>query len=592
MRKGKISNIQKKYLTYTLLLLALTIILSSVGVWIFMRKNMTEVIVDNYVFINEKMGMTLDYLYTRSDETTAECILDDAVQDSLKTRELEEVEKNALSKYFAYLDLEDIEEYCYVDNKKNVYTKSYSKISYEDFQESGLEDALAGTYAETKWFLTRDTLFGTGEEALFIGRYVRNMEYSHEPGMIFFKMNDQFLKRVIETQSGTEEDVAIGIIDKNGNFFMENYPENFQLDERDKEKILSLTKREDSGVILTRYKGEGGIIQAYRQQESGMVIFTLVPNKILDRGLNQIFLVLAGIYAIVTLIAVAVSLYFSRIFTKPIQMISREMTSFDGKDFSHTISLHTDTELDQIGESYNKMLGNIERLLTEIKKQEKELRVSEMNMLISQIKPHFLYNTLDTIYMLARINGEKTTMKMIQALSGYLRLSLSKGSDMVTVEDELDNVKNYLEIQKIRNEDLFSYEISCQPEVENRWTLKLILQPLAENAIKYGFCDIFEGGLIRIDVRELSGRLTFSVYNNGKPMDKEIAEKINDLGKVPVPEMKKAFPDKQKGYGVINIATRLRLKYGDQVEFGYEVLEEGTRCVIKLPVDGKENYEQ
>lgn len=592
MRKGKISNIQKKYLTYTLLLLALTIILSSVGVWIFMRKNMTEVIVDNYVFINEKMGMTLDYLYTRSDETTAECILDDAVQDSLKTRELEEVEKNALSKYFAYLDLEDIEEYCYVDNKKNVYTKSYSKISYEDFQESGLEDALAGTYAETKWFLTRDTLFGTGEEALFIGRYVRNMEYSHEPGMIFFKMNDQFLKRVIETQSGTEEDVAIGIIDKNGNFFMGNYPENFQLEERDKEKILSLTKKEDSGVILTRYKGEGGILQAYRQQESGMVIFTLVPNKILDRGLNQIFLVLAGIYAIVTLIAVAVSLYFSRIFTKPIQMISREMTSFDGKDFSHTISLHTDTELDQIGESYNKMLGNIERLLTEIKKQEKELRVSEMNMLISQIKPHFLYNTLDTIYMLARINGEKTTMKMIQALSGYLRLSLSKGSDMVTVEDELDNVKNYLEIQKIRNEDLFSYEISCQPEVENRWTLKLILQPLAENAIKYGFCDIFEGGLIRIDVRELSGRLTFSVYNNGKPMDKEIAEKINALGKVPVPEMKKAFPDKQKGYGVINIATRLRLKYGDQVEFGYEVLEEGTRCVIKLPVDGKENYEQ
>lgn len=592
MRKGKISNIQKKYLTYTLLLLALTILLSSAGVWLFMRRNMTEVIVDNYEFMNEKMGMALDYLYNRSDETTAECILDDAVQESLKTRELEEIEKNALSKYFAYLDLEDIEEYCYVDNKKNVYTKSYSKISYEDFQESGLEDCLEGTYAETKWFLAKDTLFGTGEEALFIGRYVRNMEYSHEPGMIFFKMDDEFLAGAIETQSGTEEDVAIGIIDKNGNFFLQHYPDDFQMQEKDKEKILSLAKRKDSGVILTRYRGEGGILQAYRQQESGMVIFTLVPNKILDRGLNQIFLVLAGIYAIVMLIAVAVSLYFSRIFTKPIQMISREMTSFDGKDFSHTISLHTDTELDQIGESYNKMLGNIERLLTEIKKQEKELRVSEMNMLISQIKPHFLYNTLDTIYMLARINGEKTTMKMIQALSGYLRLSLSKGGDMVTVEDELDNVKNYLEIQKIRNEDLFSYEISCQPEVENRWTLKLILQPLAENAIKYGFCDIFEGGLIRIDVRELSGRLTFSVYNNGKPMDKEIAEKINDLGKVPVPEMKKAFPDKQKGYGVINIATRLRLKYGDQVEFGYEVLEEGTRCVIKLPVDGKENYEQ
>ena len=592
MRKRKISNIQKKYLTYTLLLLALTILLSSVGVWQFMRKNVTEVIVDNYEFMNEKMGITLDYLYTRSDETTAECIMEDAVQESLRSRELEEVEKNALSKYFAYLDLEDIDEYCYVDNKKNVYTKSYSKISYEDFQKSGLEEALAGTYAQTKWFLARDTLFGTGEEALFIGRYVRNMEYSHEPGMIFFKMNDGFLEGIIETESGTEEDVAIGILDRNGTFFMQHYPENFRMQEKDKEKILSLVQENGSGVILTRYKGAGGILQAYRQKESGMIIFTLVPNKVLDKGLNQIFLVLAGIYAIVILIAVAVSIYFSRIFTKPIQMISREMTSFDGKDFSHKISIHTNTELDQIGESYNKMLGNIEKLLTEIKKQEKELRVSEMNMLISQIKPHFLYNTLDTIYMLARINGEETTMKMIQALSGYLRLSLSKGSDIVTVEDELDNVKNYLEIQKIRNEDLFSYEISCQPGIEKRRTLKLILQPLAENAIKYGFSDIFEGGLIQINAGEFSGKLTFSVYNNGKPMDLEIAEKVNALGSMPVSEMKKVFPDKKQGYGVTNIAIRLRLKYGDQVEFYYEVLAQGTRCVIKLPADGEEGYEQ
>ena len=213
-------------------------------------------------------------------------------------------------------------------------------------------------------------------------------------------------------------------------------------------------------------------------------------------------------------------------------------------------------------------------------------------MLISQIKPHFLYNTLDTIYMLARINGEETTMKMIQALSGYLRLSLSKGSDIVTVEDELDNVKNYLEIQKIRNEDLFSYEISCQPGIEKRRTLKLILQPLAENAIKYGFSDIFEGGLIQINAGEFSGKLTFSVYNNGKPMDLEIAEKVNALGSMPVSEMKKVFPDKKQGYGVTNIATRLRLKYGDQVEFYYEVLAQGTRCVIKLPADGEEGYEQ
>ena len=144
------------------------------------------------------------------------------------------------------------------------------------------------------------------------------------------------------------------------------------------------------------------------------------------------------------------------------------------------------------------MLKNIEEFQNEVKNQQKELRISEMNTLISQINPHFLYNTLDTIYMLARINGEEKTMKMIQALSKYLRLSLSKGREIVTVEDELENVKSYMEIQQIRNENLFRYEIECAEELKTRWILKLILQPIVENAVKYGFCDIFEGGLIPV----------------------------------------------------------------------------------------------
>ena len=140
------------------------------------------------------------------------------------------------------------------------------------------------------------------------------------------------------------------------------------------------------------------------------------------------------------MLAFVLSLYASQTFTRPIRQISDAMTSFDGNDFTHTIQIHTDTELDKIGHAYNEMLKNIEEF---------------------QINPHFLYNTLDTIYMLARINGEEKTMKMIQALSKYLRLSLSKGREIVTVEDELENVKSYMEIQQIRNENLFRYEIEC-----------------------------------------------------------------------------------------------------------------------------------
>ena len=336
---------------------------------------------------------------------------------------------------------------------------------------------------------------------------------------------------------------------------------------------------------------EGGILQVYRQKESGMLIYTLVPDTVLNQGMNQILMVLTGIYLLVMVLAVGISLYASRIFTRPIKKISDAMTSFDGNDFSHTVEIHTNTELDQIGHSYNEMLKNIEELLEEIKDQQKELRISEMHTLINQINPHFLYNTLDTIYMLARINGEEKTMKMIQALSKYLRLSLSKGRDIVTVEDELENVKSYMEIQQIRSENLFRYEIECGEELKSRWILKLILQPLVENAVKYGFCDIFEGGLIRISVKDEDGRLTFGVYNNGIPMEEKMIEKLNGLSKLPVSRMKDSFEEEKHGYGVVNIITRLRLKYGEEVRFFYEAEENGTKCVIQIPEDGRENSE-
>lgn len=591
MKNYKMSGIQRKYLKYMLSLLILALLLSSIGVWIYVKRNMTGVIVDKYESMNEKMGISLDNLYKKSDRTLAECIVDDNVQKSLKNKGLQEMEKNALSKYFAYIDLSHVEEYCYVDNKGNIYTKSYSHISYKDFKESGLKRQLGNDYAKTKWIWAEDKLFGTKQNALFIGRYVHSMDYAHEPGIILLKMDAKFLEDLTEKNRKTMREVAVGIMTADGKICLENDPEGFSLAKEDKKTLVELAKKKKSGVVAQGMRVEGGILQAYRQKESGMLIFTLVPDEVLNQGMNQILMVLVGIYLLVIILAVGISLYASRVFTRPIKKISDAMTSFDGNDFSHTVEIHTNTELDQIGHSYNEMLENIEELLEEIKDQQKELRISEMHTLINQINPHFLYNTLDTIYMLARINGEEKTMKMIQALSKYLRLSLSKGRDIVTVEDELENVKSYMEIQQIRSENLFRYEIECGEELRSRWILKLILQPLVENSVKYGFCDIFEGGLIRITVTEEDGRLTLSVYNNGSPMEEKMIEKLNGLSELPVSKMKDSFEEKKHGYGVVNIITRLRLKYGEDVRFFYEAEENGTKCVIQIPEDGRENSE-
>lgn len=586
------SGIQRRYLRYTGALLGLALLLSSMGVIFIVRGRLTRSIIDKYLFMTERMGIALENAFHRTDEATAECILYGDVQQSLQTKGLEDFRHIALSKYFAYTDLDYVADYCYVDNKGNVYSRSYSDVTCQEVEDSGFAAYLGADYAKTRWFWAKDTLFGTGQEALFIGRYVRSLEYAHDPGMLFFKMEDGFLKEIVGMSPELSQEAAVGIIDGDGRVCLAEAPGDFAEEERAPDDIGErIVRSQKAGMVLAGEKVPGGVLSAYRDENSGLAVFSFVPNRVLNQALVPVFLVLGGIYLVVIAMAVVLSIYFSRRFTSPIQTIREAMAEFDGSNFDRTIHLHTNTELDEIGQSYNEMLGNIQKLLAEIKEQEQELRTTELNMLINQINPHFLYNTLDTIYMLARINGEETTKRMIEALSKYLRLSLSKGRDIVTVEDELENVKSYMEIQQIRNQDLFTYEIDCRVDGKKTRVLKLILQPLVENAVKYGFQDIYEGGRIRIIVKEEDGGLCLQVENNGRPADIDMAEKINGMNELPVSELKNCFPDKRHGYGVVNILTRLRLKYGDGAAFFCEPQEEGTICTIRIP-GGREDDEE
>lgn len=211
--KKKITGFQRKYLVYAGGLLLIAILLSSVSVWYYMRKNMMGIVTDQYRFRNEKLGMALDNLFQTSDKVLEECIFNDQVQESLKAKPLAEVDKNSLSKYFAYINLNAVSEYCYVDNKQNIYTRSYSKLTYDKFATSGLLEHLGNSYANTVWFLAKDTLFGNGEQALYLGRKVHSLEYAHEPQHIDETVGtggrDQVRCRGAERKSGRWNAVCI-----------------------------------------------------------------------------------------------------------------------------------------------------------------------------------------------------------------------------------------------------------------------------------------------------------------------------------------------------------------------------------------------
>lgn len=583
-RKRQVSGFQKKYLFYNLTLLFLALLITSASIVFYMVKNQTKIITDKYAFFNEKAGMTLDSLYKKTDEVTAECIINSMVQESLRAKPLTDVEKNTLSKYFAYMNLDNISEYCYVDNKKNVYTRSYTKLSYNTFANSTIMDKLSDSYAKTVWFWDEDKLFGDKNKALFIGRKVHSLNYAQKVGYLFIKMSPEFLHSLSDQDNEYSKEVATGIIDPDGCIVTSWFPEDFVLTNGAENELRQASLLEPDGVIIENKSIDGGKLFVYKQKESGFSFFTIIPDSIIYAGINSLYMVLGIVYLSTIIVAVMLSIYASNKLTEPIKVLNQAMEEFNGENFTHIIELNTNTELDHIGKAYNELLDKIKFLLDEVKAQQKELRHGELNMLISQINPHFIYNTLDTIYMLARINKEETTMKMIEALSRYLRLSLSKGSEIVTLEDELENVKSYMQIQQIRNENLFTYSIGCDVDPKDTYILKLILQPVVENAIKYGFSEIYEGGKIDIKIWEEEGMLVLSIYNSGKPIDKDKAELINSLKNKPILEGKSTIlPNEKNGYGVYNVLTRLRLMYGENIVFMFNPEDEGTSCIIKIP---------
>lgn len=584
-------GIQNKFLRYVLALLALTLLLSSTGVVLVAKNNFYENTLNNYRNLTEKITTSLSNEFDKSNEVTKKFIIQDLVQKSLSLKVLSINERNQLKESFSYLNFDHVQEYIYVDNKNNLYTQVYRNITISDFEKSSFDNLLGDEYSKTKWFWENDFLFRSHKPSLFIGRYIRNMDSDTNPGFLFFKMSDGLLESILG-EGNSNDAISVNLVDQHGKIFYSNSSKDSYLSVQSLQKmekaLKSSQEKKDADSIKSIHFPEGTVLYQ-REEKTGFAVVTIVPIKVLYNGIFTSLFTLIAIYLLVLIFAVCLSIYFSKRFTSPIKKISKAMSMFDGKSFSQKLNVRTYTELDEIGLSYNKLLINVEELMNEVKMQEKALRDSELHLLMYQINPHFLYNTLDTIYMLARINNEKTTMKMIQSLSKFLKVGLSNGENIISIEDEIDHVISYMEIQKIRNPNLFTYQLNTQIDIKNTKIAKLTLQPLVENSIKYGFSEIYEGGFIDISIYWEDDFLVLNVFNNGEPINPNMLEKLNKMKWMPLQELEKLFNEKQKGFGIRNVITRLRLMYGENIQFYYKSFHDGTVVTIKIPKGEIEN---
>lgn len=296
-------------------------------------------------------------------------------------------------------------------------------------------------------------------------------------------------------------------------------------------------------------------------------------------SVNTIVYILFTCVIISLVLVVIVSFKFSRTLTNPIFKLKRLMKQAESGDLTVRFNFEHNDEIGELGQSFNHMIARIDQLIQMVYVEQENKRTAEMKSLQEQIKPHFLYNTLDTISWMARDYDAEDIVRLVDALTNMFRIGLSHGKDIITVKEEITHVSNYLYIQKIRYKDKLNYVIHVDESLYAVEVPKLILQPLVENAIYHGVKAKRGGGTITITGVPEGENLVFTVQDDGAGMLQEKVEELNRR------MSERSVLDEKKSFGLFYIRERIQLCYGK----GYGVhvestLGEGTRVTITLPL--------
>lgn len=277
------------------------------------------------------------------------------------------------------------------------------------------------------------------------------------------------------------------------------------------------------------------------------------------------------------------AVYFAHLLTNPLKELQRSMRKA-AEDLNASAEIHTMDEIGELSETFNQMLARIRQLMKQSVQEQEKLRRTEMKALQEQIKPHFIYNTLDLIIGLLETNKNEDVINMVEALGAFFRTSLSHGQELITIREEAEHVRNYLYIQRIRHGDKYDYSIEIEERLLNKKTIKLILQPIVENAIYHGVRELeTPGGRIMVKgfLIEASNTICFQVIDNGIGMEPAMMEEIN--------RCLRESGTEQRYFGISNVNERIRLAFGP--EYGLELRATpggGVTATIKLPVvEGK-----
>lgn len=401
-------------------------------------------------------------------------------------------------------------------------------------------------------------------------------------GVVFIDLNYNAIIDLCD-QNSIGDKGYVFILDQDGNIVY--HPSQQQLYNELQTENIDTVMNADSDIVVT---GEGDDEKIYTLSHSETTGWTIVgcvnmAELLKDsREANNIYVMTA---IVLVAIAMILSSFIARSITLPIQKLRDSMKKVQEGDFKAAdVVIPSQNEIGSLTTSFNAMTHRIEELMEENVKEQEQKRKIELKALQSQINPHFLYNTLDSIIWMAEGKKYEDVVLMTASLARLLRQSISNEDETVLIGQEIQYVKSYLTIQKMRYKDKLEFEINVDPFINSVHIVKLVLQPIVENAIYHGLKYKESKGLLTVTGYQKNQNAVIEITDDGVGMDEETLNHIFEKHKVNY---------RSNGVGVYNVQKRLCMYYGKEYGLHYESEPgHGTTVTVTIPMEQEEQHEK
>lgn len=335
---------------------------------------------------------------------------------------------------------------------------------------------------------------------------------------------------------------------------------------------IDILREIDKFTYIARIENRKVILTTKYISNASWTLIGIIPYDYIYSSCMEIYLIYAFVCMLIILLSIYIALLINKSIAKPINEIVNVMNKVNEDNIGNQMYITGDDEISFIMKIYNTMSKKMRYLIETVKLREKEKREVTLRMLQAQINPHFLFNTLGTLRYVAIMNNDNIVSSGLEALAKLLRSIILNKDDFISINEEIENVKNYITIQKIRYGDTFSVEYLIDDEVLHEKILKFILQPIVENCILHGFDDSNNLNSILINVYNDDDFINFEIIDNGVGINKDKLEGEN------------FNIDKFAGIGVKNIKERLNLYYKGNYTFEIKSkVQDGTLTKIVIP---------